>query len=90
MNRFLTYCAQSKLKKIIESSESQAIKLSKLNGFLHLELIRDQSEINSFKDIIISYNPKVLTDTKTIMILENACIDFCYNSNDFIFTGMSK
>jgi hypothetical protein len=83
MNKFITYCAQAKLKCIIKSTQAKGIRLSSTLGQINIEIIDVGPSVN---DIVINNNPPILTDRKTFNILGNACVDFCYRTNDFIFS----
>ena len=84
MNRYVTYCAQAKLLRLIERAEAKGVRIESYhNGWIGFELLFSLPPEDA---IIINANPWVVTNDKTLHQLEKAAIDFSYLTNEFIFT----
>jgi len=87
MNKYLTYCAQAKLKQLIDESGAQAIDIKALpQGSIGFELVYPVKESIGFckTAIILSETPKVYTDLFTLSQLSNASVDFDYPASEFV------
>lgn len=86
MNRYLTYCAKSKILDLINKTDSQGLlfKICK-NNSIEFNLIGN-SEKCPIDAITLSLKPLVITCQSTITRLKTHSVDFDYESQNFIFT----
>jgi hypothetical protein len=86
VNNYITYSARAKLRTLLEKSGALAIGL-RLNGLggLSIEFL-----FSGRGDIIICSNPYICADQRTLAKLTDHCIDFSYETDDFIITRTTE
>ena len=87
MNNYLTYNARAKIKRLMDkahfpNNRCVAVELiSPKEGGFNIGFLFSRSTTST---IMVSNNPPVLTDFRTLQQMENGSIDFDYDSGEFI------
>lgn len=84
MNRFTTYSANAKILKLLESTQSRAVRIIQAGSKLGLELVHTPQ---TFADIVLTYTPRVYTDLATLQLLDDGSIDYDYSQEEFVLTA---
>jgi hypothetical protein len=85
MNRYITYCARAKLRRLLEKTPGAfAVSLvAGRHGGFEIGFLFSRNENCA---IIICNAPYIYTDDYTMTLLNDGCIDFSYPEEEFIIT----
>lgn len=84
MNHYVTYSAQAKMLRLINSGGAVGMNiLFPADGGTVMEMIDDPTD---FANVVISSCPRISTDIHTLRSLQKSSIDFDYATSDFVIS----